>query len=532
MKLLIRAVPAAAALLLAALAACSSGSPTPNPAGPSAGGAAAAIPLLRVGTTGGTSNVDPLTTQGCATDYCGLFMERLLKFAPDGKLAPQLATSITQPNAVTDVFHLRHGVKFWDGDEMTSADVVASLEYQEAPGSETATYYTDVKSITADGPYTVVVTLKQPNSSWAQNMAYEGVIFEKKFQQEHKATFGKPGTLVMGTGPWEIVSLDPTTGAELSANPHWWGGTVPVQHISFKFFSSETSEALAMRAGEIDVAFPNDGATFAAASGAKVTSWLNNQIGYFSMNTKLAPWSDIHVRRAVASALNRADIIAAGGGATSAVPLYDFFPAIDLDLLGSKAQVNAIIGALPKFSFNLAAAKAQIAESAYPHGFTATMEVCQIGDFINMDQVISAELQRIGVTLKLKMVTCDAWVTELYGPKNFGPMFSTSHSSIVDPSGLAAYMLGSQAVPAGGLNVADYTPASVDSLLTASVATSDPAQRLGIYQQILTHLATDIPYVPLFQNNAFLATSSKFTLPALGMDSFELAWALNVKPAQ
>jgi hypothetical protein len=38
--------------------------------------------------------------------------------------------------------------------------------------------------------------------------------------------------------------------------------------------------------------------------------------------------------------------------------------------------------------------------------------------------------------------------------------------------------------------------------------------------------------VPLFQDNAFLAASSKFTLPALGMDSFELAWALNVKPAQ
>jgi hypothetical protein len=43
-----------------------------------------------------------------------------------------------------------------------------------------------------------------------------------------------------------------------------------------------------MRAGEIDVAFPNDGATFAAASGAKVTSWLNNQIGLFQNNAFLA----------------------------------------------------------------------------------------------------------------------------------------------------------------------------------------------------------------------------------------------------
>jgi peptide/nickel transport system substrate-binding protein len=533
-KLRLRAAPAAASivLFLAGLTACSSGSPASNSAGPGSGGANVVIPLLRVGTTGGTSTLNPLTTQGCATDYCGLFMERLMKFAPDGRLEPELATSITQPNSQTYVFHLRQGVRFWDGHEMTSADVVASLEYQEAPGSETATYYTDVKGIAADGPWAVVVTLKQPNSSWPQNMAYEGVIFEKSFEEAHKATFGQPGILVMATGPWQVDSFDPTSGIELSANPHWWGGKVPIQHISFKFFANETSEALAMRASEIDVAFPSDGATFAAASGAKVTSWLNNQIGYFSMNTKLAPWNDIHVRRAVAYALDRTDIIAAGGGSTSAEPLYDFFPAMDLDLLGYKSQVSALIGALPKYSFNLAAAKAQMAESAYPHGFTASMAVSQIGDFINMDQVIAAELQRIGITLKLKTVTVDAWVTELYGPKTFGPMFSTSHSSIVDPSGLAAYMLGSQAIPAGGLNVADYDPASVDSLLTASVATSDPATRLSIYQQILTHLSADIPYVPLFQNNAFLAISSKFTLPALGMDSFELPWALNVKPAQ
>ena len=278
MKLRLRAVPAtvAAALLLAGLVACSSGSPVSNSgvsnsAVPNSGGSSATIPLLRVGTTGSTSTLDPLTTQGCATDYCGLFMERLMKFAPDGKLEPQLAASMSEPNSDTYVFDLRHGVTFWDGNEMTSADVVASLEYQEAPGSETATYYTDVKSITADGPYTVVVALKQPNSIWPQNMAYEGVIFEKSFQEAHKATFGQPGTLVMGTGPWEVDSFDPTTGIELSANPHWWGGKVSIKHISFKFFATETSEALAMRAGEIDAAFPSDGSTFATASGAKVT---------------------------------------------------------------------------------------------------------------------------------------------------------------------------------------------------------------------------------------------------------------------
>src|SRR5580692_2852784 len=100
MKLLKRAVPAAAAavLALAALAACSSSAPASGPVGSGgSSGSGAAIPLLRVGTTGGTSTLDPLTTQGCATDFCGLFMERLMKFSADGKLEPQLATSVTHP---------------------------------------------------------------------------------------------------------------------------------------------------------------------------------------------------------------------------------------------------------------------------------------------------------------------------------------------------------------------------------------------------------------------------------------------------
>lgn len=110
-------------------------------------------------------------------------------------------------------------------------------------------------------------------------------------------------------------------------------------------------------------------------------------------------------------------------------------------------------------------------------------------------------------------------------------MFATGHSSIVDPGGLSAYMLGAQAIPAGGVNEAAYGPPAVNSLLAASVATSDSAARLAIYQKILTDVSTDIPYVPLLQDNAVLAISHKFTLPPLGMDTFELAWALNVKAA-
>jgi peptide/nickel transport system substrate-binding protein len=204
---------------------------------------------------------------------------------------------------------------------------------------------------------------------------------------------------------------------------------------------------------------------------------------------------------------------------------------MDLNLLGSPAQVSAITAALPKYSYDLAAARAQMAESAHPHGFTASMETCQYGSFLDQDQVVVTELAKIGITLKLKIVSCSVWSAELYGPKTFGASFGSYHSSIVDPSGLSAYLLGSAAIPAGGLNAADYGPAPVDSLLQAGVTTSAPAARLSIYQQVLTHIADDVPYVPLYQSNAFIAFSSKFTIPPLGMDTFEFPWALDVKLA-
>ncbi len=92
------------------------------------------IPLLRVGDSFAYSTLNPNQTQGCATDVCALSMERLMAFNPSGTAVhPELAASVEEPNTVTYIYHLRQGVRFWDGDEMTSADVVASLDYQRAP---------------------------------------------------------------------------------------------------------------------------------------------------------------------------------------------------------------------------------------------------------------------------------------------------------------------------------------------------------------------------------------------------------------
>ena len=521
MKFRLAATFTAALALLAA--GCSSSAST------SVSTAAGAIPLLTAGDVNFYTNIDPNKTQGCNDNYCGLFMEHLLQLGPDNTLKPELATSVTQPNPVTYVYHLRHGVTFWDGSPMTSADVVYSLNYQRKPGVPTSVYFANVKSIEADGPYAVVITLKQPDAGWKYSLSYEGVIFEKSFALAHQATIGNPGVLIEATGPWEIKSLDPTTGMELSANPHWWGGTVPVQHISVKFFSTETSEALAMRAGEIDVAFPQTGKSFAAASGTKLTTYSAPGINFFAMDTKVGPWADIHVRRAVAYALNRANLIAANGGPLTATPTSQIIQPAQLLTIGTQSQVSALLNTLPQYPYDLVKARQEMAQSAYPHGFTATTEIAALANYPDVVQVIAAELRQIGVSLKVQEVSVTKYIDDYStsgGPPG-GDMYGGLGAVSPDPSILPSYMVGTAAT----YNVARYAPAWADSLLAAGLATDDPARRLAIYGQLLEKVAADIPYVPLFAGNNFVALSSKYTLPPFPDYPAFFSWALGLKTA-
>ncbi len=241
-----------ASVIFAMAALLGAGAAPASAVAASASAAGATIPLLRIATDYQLPTLDP-TKYSSATIVTSLSLETLLTLGPQGQLLPNLATSWSATNPVTYVYHLRQGVKFWDGDELTAADVAFSWNYEREAGSQYNTGFGSVKSVTASGPSTVVVRLVHPDASWQDTPAFTGEVFEKKFFEAHPRTFGQPGTLIMGTGPWEVDSLDPTTGAQLSGNPDWWDGTVPIDHISVQIFANSTSEALAFRAGDEDL---------------------------------------------------------------------------------------------------------------------------------------------------------------------------------------------------------------------------------------------------------------------------------------
>jgi peptide/nickel transport system substrate-binding protein len=477
---------------------------------------AANIAQLNIGLQGSVSNLDPARALGGTNNYLWFIYDGLVRYAPNGKLVPWLATKVQHPNANTWIYFIRHGVKFWDGNELTATDVANSLNYYRYPKFATAFLFRSVRNVTAIGKYTVKVDLKHPDATFPYTPAFMSFIFEKSYADAHPGQWGKPGTLPMASGPFRIVSLDPTRGAEFVANDKYWGGKPKIRHISIKFFADETSLAVAMRSGAIDLAFPEDARSFGATagSGVSITQEPSCSIGLLSMNTQVAPWNDVHVRRAVAYATDRAGIAKALGGNVS--PEQWLIPKQMWSSTGVPASaVNKLYAGLPQYPFSLAKAKAELAKSHYPNGFSASTPVtAALPQPTTAAQVLAADLQKIGIKLTLNNVTVGQWVGFFFGPRaNIGLFPTGSGCATPDPSWYSGTFLDSANAKTGSTNIADYVNPAVDTLLKAGLVTTAPAKRLAAYGAILKAAQTDVPYVTYYTVVWNLALSNKFKWP-------------------
>ena len=337
----------------------------------------------------------------------------------------------------------------------------------------------------------------------------------------------------MATGPYEIQNFDPTTGVELTANPHYWAGPVTAQHVSVKFYLDDTTMALAMRGGSLDVSFPQSVNHFKPSCGCPVIPAPGDTSADVVMNMDIPPWNNVHVRRAVAYAIDRPAEVAESGDPSAPIYSNSILTPGELGTLAPKAQVTALLNSLPNYPYNLAKAKAELAASPYPHGFTTTAYTLQFGTYIPETEVVAAQLAKIGITVKLSVMGLTPWVNKWEGPKTTGFWVITNGAGgYPDPARDAANMVsGSFAKVSGGYNLASYDSPQVNALLAKADSISDKARRFSLYGQVLKLVAEDVPYVMLYTHTNDMALTAKFTWPGYNTNSTTSPWVLQIRNA-
>lgn len=519
------------------LAACGGGSGGANAASTGAGGQLSDANVSHV--TWGISSASSPRALDVARDWTpppliasSLALEPLL--TSDEKLAitPLLARSYSQPELLQYVLDLRPGVHFWDGSPVTAEDAVFSIMRHKDPevGSQIGFLFEAVGAVVAQGDSRIVIKMAEPNPALPQILGLAPVI-SKKFAEKQGSNLGSPGrsVTVMGTGPYEITKFTTEGGVQVRRNENYWGDKPRVESADLKFFSEPETMLLAAKSGEIDGAFNfplSDATSWDRTSGIQTeflkADGLNS--AFLSLDFESDPWSDVHVRRALAHCCDTAGYAQAflGGQAT---PGEAIVPAAMWSTVASKAEQQALYKKIKQYPYSVAKAKEELAQSAYPKGFTASIPYPNSYPELGRALVsLSQAMAEIGVDLEVKSVTETAWITALVEHKDLGLQVIPNVPDYNDPVDYMLNYLPSANAVENAFNTANFKNPTVDGLLKKQANTTDKKERAGFLGEILEILGEELPYVSLWWSGPTLAISDKYAFSGFNSLYYYQAW--------
>ena len=417
--------------------------------------------------------------------------EGLLEVNADLKLDPALATDWTvSPDGLTYVFNLRQGVKFHNGREMTSADVVYSYDRIMDPktGSPQASRFNEVTSIQATGPYQVTFKLKEPFAPFLSNLTNLFVVPKEVVEAN-----GNLQKVAVGTGPYELEKVVPDTYVLLKANPDYYRkGEPKLAELKFDIVPEASTRAAGLRTGTYQLLPTVDPVTAQTLKGASGVTMLGTQDLAYSLlglNVSRKPFDDPKVREAINYAVNRPDIV-------QAVYLGNAVPGGPLSP-GLK-QWAVPVSQYPCYTPSVAKAKQLLAEAGYPNGFSTTIITFgTIKEVADTAQVLQAQLAQVGIKAKVDVEEFGKFVQD-WKNSNFD-MFVSLNGGAVDPDGYLYRTFHT----GGSTNVYKYSNPTVDKLLEQGRTTTDTSQRQAIYDQLQKQLACTGPIVHIAYGTLF-----------------------------
>jgi peptide/nickel transport system substrate-binding protein len=443
--------------------------------------------------------------------------ETLLQMEADGSVSPLLAESFeVSDDGLVYTFHIRPGVVFHDGSELTSADVVYSFNANaEASVPRASVAFEGVESIEAPDDSTVVVTIGAPSQSFLGRLADRaGIIVPEGFFEDND-----PGTTVIGTGPYSFGEYRIDQDLTLQRFDDYWGTAPFFETVVQRFMPDETAAINALLSGEIDMvasvigegmdrvttlAEEDDNIDYALIPGTEVSFW--------ALNTNVEAFQDIRVRQAIQYGHNRqahVDAATAGTATVScsmAVPAgvpwdsdycpYDYDPDMARQLL-EEAGVTDL-------------------EFDFPYANVAWHTV--------MAQIFQAEMDEIGITINLEAQDLATWLDQTNAQGQYEVYQITSGSTLTE------YACGGGLQPFGHEDQAAFCDEGMEELIEGIDAIVDRDEYIARQQELHDYVAdqgwifaTKKPNTPVLYR-ADLAGLAEHRLPDIHIDVTGMHW--------
>ncbi|MCB2403258.1 ABC transporter substrate-binding protein [Rhizobium ruizarguesonis] len=449
---------------------------------------------------------------------------RLMDYAPGTpNPVPSLAESFTvSPDGLIYTFKLHKGVKFSNGREVVASDVKYSIERAvdpktQGPGAgffgaikgfedETGGKTTTLSGIETPDDSTVIFNLSRPDATFLHVLAINfASVVPKEAVEAAAGDFGKKP---VGSGTF--ILKDWTIGQQLvfERNKDYFVKGVPyIDSFKVEVGQEPLVALLRLQKGEVDIA--GDGIPPAkfleiknSADGAQmIVDGEQLHTGYITLNTKVKPFDNVKVRQALNMAINKDRItrILNGRATPANQPLPPLMPGYDKAFTG--------------YAYDVAKAKALLAEAGYPDGFETVLYSTNTDPQPRIAQAIQQDLAAVGVKAEVRALA-QANVISAGGTEGEAPMIWSGGMAWIadfpDPSNFYGPILGCAGAVPGGWNWSWYCNADLDKRAVAADSMSDPAkaaERTAAWGKVFTDIMADAPWIPVINERRVVAKS-------------------------
>jgi ABC-type transport system substrate-binding protein len=402
---------------------------------------------------------------------------------------PGLAERWEIPNPLTYVFHLHAGVKFHNGQLLTSRDVKWTFDslLQGKIRSTKAAAYRLVDRIDAPDDSTVVFHLKEPFATLLWNLSGGAVGIVPYGSGEEISRHP------IGSGPFRFVSAELDKEIVIERNDDYWGEKAKLKRVRFPVIPDAITQALELRKGSADIAVNALTGDMVLAlqreTNLEVLHAPGTVLAYLAFNMRDPILKDVRVRQALAYAIDRAPMIH--------YLLRDFArPAYSL----LPPESWAYNGDAPRYDHSPERARHLLEQAGYPatNGvrFHLAMKTSTDQSTRLMAAVLQQQLREVGIVLDIRTFEFATFFSDV--TRGLYQVHSLRWVGGNEDPDIFEYVFHSAKFSPHGANRTYYSNPRVDALIDQARGELDQNTRKQIYAEIQRILADDLPYINLW----------------------------------
>ena len=490
-------------------------------------------------TWNGYDTMDPHVKQdvSAATFNLNLY-DNLLRYQGNPpEIVPWLAESHTiSDDGKTWTFHLRHGVKFHDGSELTAEAVRFSFERLLSIGKAPSAIFKRMgltpEKVRVVDPYTVEIEIAQPFGPFPQTIPLVSIVNPAVIKAHEKnGDWAEPWMIqnAAGSGAFRLVKANPATGFSMERFPDYWRGwqDAHLDEVEVRVIREQSSRVLALMKGDVHyietLLGPDQLERLEKHRRVKVSREESMRMFVIRMHNQREPFTDVNVRKAFSHAFNYESFIAdvmRNRVARNPVP-------IPRPLWGYPEGITG-------YEYNLDKAKDYLAKAKVKINRPIDVLVqAPLEPTVQAALLLQSDLAKLGIELRIVKSVFTSIVASTKTLESTPDMWIHWISTYyVDPENWIGEMYDSAN---GGTWKASswYSNPQVDTLLRQARALIDREERAKRYAEVCQQLLADAPdlwvyntyeYVPL----AKTVQGFKFCLVGSGQEFWPVHLDRNV----